>query len=285
MTDVLISRRSFVAHAALFGATWSWPRARFGQPNPPVLRIGVVALTTSATDPRMMGLTIGAEEATHAAALFGGTVELIPWSIDAPLTDLSAVIGNDDLARTTAASGRANGDGVPLFNVGCTADSLRGANCLRTTFHIAPSDAMKASAVAAAKNTGEAMAWDPSLVRFGADTLNRRFLERFNRPMTSDAWTAWMATKVIWESGLRMQSGEPAKLTEYLERTTTQFDGHKGLPLSFRSWDHQLRQPLYVIHGAEVIDVPAGTAPGEPSRDVLDRLGPTAASSTCRLQP
>jgi hypothetical protein len=94
-----------------------------------------------------------------------------------------------------------------------------------------------------------------------------------------------MAVKVLWESSLRARSGTAGKLTDYLNRDTTQFDGHKGMPLSFRSWDRQLRQPLYVIGASSVIEVPANAEPGEPVRDFLDRLGTPAADSSCRTTP
>jgi ABC transporter substrate binding protein (PQQ-dependent alcohol dehydrogenase system) len=101
--------------------------------------------------------------------------------------------------------------------------------------------------------------------------------------MKSGAWSAWMAVKVLWESSLRVRSGEAGKLIEYLNRHATQFDGHKGTPLSFRSWDRQLRQPLYVISDSDVIEVPAAAKPDETVRDALDRLGTRVAESQCRI--
>jgi hypothetical protein len=83
-----------------------------------------------------------------------------------------------------------------------------------------------------------AEAWDASLSRFGADTLNQRFSARFHEPMTSGAWSAWFAVKAIWESALRLKSADAQSIAQHLVRDTTQFDGHKGTPLSFRPWDH-----------------------------------------------
>jgi ABC transporter substrate binding protein (PQQ-dependent alcohol dehydrogenase system) len=171
---------------------------------------------------------------------------------------------------------------VPFLNVACSADVLRGASCRPTLFHVAPSDTMKRDALSAARAGGTVAAWHPSLERFGADTLNRRFQTRFNREMTSEAWTAWMAVKVLWESALRVRSDETGKLVGYLTRDTTQFDGHKGAPLSFRSWDRQLRQPLYVVGDSAVVEVPVAAKPGEPVRDLLDRLGTRETDSLCR---
>jgi ABC transporter substrate binding protein (PQQ-dependent alcohol dehydrogenase system) len=155
-------------------------------------------------------------------------------------------------------------------------------------FHVAPSDAMRRDAVAAAHVDGNAtvVAWQPTLVRFGADTLNRRFKARFGHPMTADAWTAWLATKILWESALRVNAGDPKMLIEYLSRETTQFDGHKGVPLSFRAWDRQLRQPLFVVNDNKSIEVPIAPASHDPppARDLLDQLGTGAANSACHVR-
>jgi hypothetical protein len=65
-----------------------------------------------------------------------------------------------------------------------------------------------------------------------------------------------------------------------LERETTRFDGHKGQPLSFRRWDHQLRQPLYARTPAGFVDLPQAT---EPVNGPLDRLGVSSKASQCRM--
>ena len=135
----------------------------------------------------------------------------------------------------------------------------------------------------------EAVAWDPSLTRFGADTLNERFRARFSRPMTAEAWLGWFAVKVLWESSLRARSTDSKMLMQYMARDGTQFDGHKGRPLSFRAWDHQLRQPIYLVTKDErgstkvVAEVPTADSPEETSRETLDRLGTPASRSACRM--
>ena len=132
---------------------------------------------------------------------------------------------------------------------------------------------------------GAAAAWDSRLERFGADQLNQRFRARFGEEMDSQGWVGWFAVKVLWESTLRARATLPATLLRYLGSDAAQFDGHKGRPLSFRPWDHQLRQSLYVsAPGSAPVEVPRST-PGsdEPSRDLLDRLGTPRNQSTCRF--
>jgi hypothetical protein len=64
--------------------------------------------------------------------------------------------------------------------------------------------------------------------------------------MNGSAWAGWIAVKVVVEAALRTRSTSPAALLAYMEAPATQFDGHKGWPLTFRGSDHQLRQPLYI---------------------------------------
>ena len=62
-------------------------------------------------------------------------------------------------------------------------------------------------------------------------------------------------------------------------------DGFKGVRLSFRSWDQQLRQPLFLAHGGIGGGV-AGVAPFDgflhPSNN-LDTLGADQRESPCKL--
>jgi hypothetical protein len=268
---ISLSRRSFIARITIIGIA-SATRARAqtsGRRSP--LRHGVIGIgigDRTPSDARAMGLSLGVDEASHAASLFGGSIALAP--VTARTTGLSAII---------TASCDVSAHDVPHLNVSCTDDSFR-RRCDRRLFHVAPSDAMRRDA--AVGHHGEIVAWHPSLVRFGADTLNQRFLKHFGHPMTADAWTAWFAIKVLWEASLRTTSVEPRLLADFLSRDSTQFDGHKGKPLSFRSWDRQLRQPLYVVDAGRVLEVPAA-APGDSStRAILDKLGDHASDACAR---
>lgn len=88
---------------------------------------------------------------------------------------------------------------------------------------------------------------------------------------------------------------EAAALVDYLEHPDTLFDVHKGAGVSFRPWDHQLRQPLYLVKvdpeterawdlAALVDELPAGTAPGTDPIARLDRLGDLGPGSSCRWE-
>lgn len=247
----------------------------------PTLRVGVL---TGGADYRARhnGALLGVEEAKHAAELFGGdaTLVAIPDVSRIP-PNLTAILSDDSEAHCRLLASNTN---VITMNVGCPSNQLREEDCSATMFHVFPSEAMIRDARTQARGAAEIVAWDPSLFRFGADTLNGRFEKRFGARMTVASWTAWFAVKALWESSLRMKSAAPQRIVEYLERDTTGFDGHKGRPLSFRPWDHQLRQFLYARVGGKLLDVPANAPSNATSHEFLDRLGTSAASTTCHLK-
>jgi hypothetical protein len=298
VTDVkttdTITRRAFVNRAALALAAipasrWRVNARRGASP----LRIGVVTAdrATEATSARAFGIQLGRDEAMHAATLFGGSIEIVPVTESSlPEQRLAAVIGGD-LETCMTIGAAADAAGIAFVNTSCSSDDLRGSDCRPTAFHVVPSDAMYRDATIRAQSDAntQAVAWDPSLTRFGADTLNERFRVRFGRPMTAEAWLGWFAVKVLWESSLRTRSTDAKMLTQYMARDGTQFDGHKGRPLSFRPWDHQLRQPIYLVSTDErgskkvVAELPTAESSEETSREALDRLGTPASRSACRM--
>ncbi|HEV7591232.1 MAG TPA: ABC transporter substrate-binding protein [Longimicrobium sp.] len=267
--------------------------ARAQQPAGDTLRIGLVLPDSAARTPEARsaarGVRMGIEEAARSASLFGRTVELVEGPDAARLVDegrVQALLGGFGTEECEALAAVAERKGLPFLSLGCDADVLRGSGCRQAAFYVAPSAAMLADAAAqVGVADGRTAAWDARLERFGADQLNQRFRARFGEGMDSQGWVGWFAVKVLWESTLRARSTQSAMLLRYLQGDAAQFDGHKGRALSFRAWDHQLRQPLYVaVPGSAPVEVPRA-APGsdEPSRELLDQLGTPQSRSTCRF--
>ena len=88
--------------------------------------------------------------------------------------------------------------------------------------------------------------WIWSWERHGAPQLNKRFLRKTGRPMTAFDWSAWMAVKAIAEAVQRTEDNKIATLSEFLLGSDIVLDGFKGYPLSFRPWNNQLRQPIFL---------------------------------------
>ena len=163
---------------------------------------------------------------------------------------------------------------VVYLNCGARSDEYR-SRCDWRVFHIAPGDAMYSRAEKLASHPVET--WSSDLERYGAAQLNDRFFAANKSRMDAQAWCGWFAMKVVWESTLQMKGAGPKALSDHLVKATTQFDGHKGAPLSFRANDHQLRQPLYaVVKGRPPQDVPDTSRSAGSMKDLLDAIIPPA---------
>ncbi len=129
-----------------------------------------------------------------------------------------------------------------------------------------------------------ALAWAPHFERFGAPQLARRFQRAAQRPMTGHDWAGYMAAKAVLQAALEQPAApSAANVMKSLKKPDTTLDGFKGVRLSFRPWDRQLRQPLLLTDGVGVI----GSAPVEGvmhPKNVLDTLGADAPESACKAK-
>jgi ABC-type branched-subunit amino acid transport system substrate-binding protein len=89
--------------------------------------------------------------------------------------------------------------------------------------------------------------WDPTLADNGAADFQDIYLSRFAAPADPTGWASYQAVNVLLEAVLQTGSKELDAVASYLERPDVEFDVLKGPGVSFRPWDHQLRQPLYAI--------------------------------------
>lgn len=254
----------------------------------PVLRLGAVVPDSAEFLSTIRGMELGVAEVERVASLLGREVRLTRAADPEALLDRDGaqlLIGGFDTPGCASLASLAERRGVLFLNIGCADDAFRGPRCSRRMFHIEASDAMRRDAAALAGGAGTPLLWHSSLERFGAAQLNDRFRARYDAPMDSRSWAGWMAVKIAWEAAARLASPTPDAMLEQLTAERTRFDGHKGRPLSFRAWDNQLRQPLYVRPAAdgEIVEVPPLVRGGSPpAAEQLDRLGTPADGSTCR---
>ncbi len=126
-----------------------------------------------------------------------------------------------------------------------------------------------------------ATAWHPQWERYGGPQLSRRFAKLAQRPMQGHDWSAWMAGRAVAAVLVDQPKAPVAQQLKALRGAGVTLDGFKGRKLSFRAWDGQLRQPVFVSH----VDGVAGVAPldGVLHRtDVLDTLGVDEPESACK---
>jgi ABC transporter substrate binding protein (PQQ-dependent alcohol dehydrogenase system) len=91
-----------------------------------------------------------------------------------------------------------------------------------------------------------ATAWHRSYEQYAGMQMQNRF-ERFaKRVMTERDYSAWLAVRAIGEAVIRTSKTDLAELRGYILSDQFELAGFKGEGLSFRRWDHQLRQPILI---------------------------------------
>ena len=126
-----------------------------------------------------------------------------------------------------------------------------------------------------------ALAWHAQFERFGAPQVVRRFAKATQRTMTAHDWASWMAGRALTGAALAAPKGPGAAWIKAL--TGTELDGSKGVAMSFRPWDGQLKQTMLLTDGQGVI----GTAPIDGilhPKNALDTLGADAPEKLCKAR-
>ncbi len=128
----------------------------------------------------------------------------------------------------------------------------------------------------------EPMAWHWTWEHNGAPQVNSRFQKLTGgRLMASADWAAWIAVKMVVQAALRTRSADFDQQRKFILGDGS-FDGNKGVAVSVRPWDHQLRQAILLTAPYSVI----ARAPLEgflhKSND-LDTLGDDEPETPCRL--
>jgi ABC transporter substrate binding protein (PQQ-dependent alcohol dehydrogenase system) len=127
-----------------------------------------------------------------------------------------------------------------------------------------------------------ALAWHAQFERFGAPQVVRRFAKANGRTMTAHDFASWMAGRALTAAAIAAPNGPNAAWSKAL--ASNELDGSKGVTMSFRGWDGQLRQPLLLTDGQGVI----GQAPAEGvlhPKNNLDTLGADAPEKLCKAKP
>jgi ABC transporter substrate binding protein (PQQ-dependent alcohol dehydrogenase system) len=128
----------------------------------------------------------------------------------------------------------------------------------------------------------EPVAWHWTWERNGGPQINVRFNRASGgRRMDSTDWAAWIAVKMVVQGTLRTRSAEFSKQREFI-LSDTGFDGYKGLAVSVRRWDQQLRQAVFLATPSAVI----ASAPIEGflhRTNTLDSLGDDEPETPCKL--
>lgn len=125
-----------------------------------------------------------------------------------------------------------------------------------------------------------ALGWSPVIEQWGAAQLQSRFSDQHGRDMSSLDYANWAAMRSLGEAMTRTNSNDPTDLRAYMLSPEFELAGFKGRPLSYRTWNGQLRQPIALAHPRALV----AQAPLEGflhQRNELDTLGLDQPESQC----
>lgn len=125
-------------------------------------------------------------------------------------------------------------------------------------------------------------AWHRSFEQFGSMSLHSAFEKLAGRHITERDYLAWLGVKVFAEAAIRNNSAELDRIRDYLTSDDFVAPGFKGVGLTFRRWNQQLRQPMLIAwRGALVSVSPQDGFLHE--RTAVDTLGYDEPESGCDL--
>ncbi|MDK1378715.1 ABC transporter substrate-binding protein [Sinorhizobium sp. 6-70] len=126
-------------------------------------------------------------------------------------------------------------------------------------------------------------AWHPASEQWGGTQIQNRFAKANGRRMLSKDMAAWTAARIIGDAATRTQSTDPEKLAAFIRADDFSIAAFKGQRLTFRKWNWQLRQPIFLGDGRSVVS----TSPQEGflhQVSELDTLGIDQPETQCELK-
>jgi ABC transporter substrate binding protein (PQQ-dependent alcohol dehydrogenase system) len=129
----------------------------------------------------------------------------------------------------------------------------------------------------------EPTTWDASFDQWGAIQLQSRFEKKFSRWMTPLDMQAWTAVRMIGEAVSHANSNDSKAIVSTIKGPDFSVAAFKGLKLTLRDWDFQLRQPILLADGRTIVSV--SPQPGFLHQySELDTLGFDRPDTKCKLK-
>ncbi|MDB5559215.1 MAG: hypothetical protein JWQ36_2149, partial [Enterovirga sp.] len=127
-----------------------------------------------------------------------------------------------------------------------------------------------------------ATTWHPTLEVWGAAQAQNRFRRMAGRLMRPLDYQVWAGFRAVAEAATQTKSADPQVVAAFLKSPDFNLPGYKGVGLSFRPWDQQMRQPILIVQPKALVTV----APEKGflhQRTPLDSLGLDQPESPCKL--
>jgi ABC transporter substrate binding protein (PQQ-dependent alcohol dehydrogenase system) len=128
-----------------------------------------------------------------------------------------------------------------------------------------------------------ASAWHPASEQWGGTQIQNRFAKKNGRRMLSKDMSAWTAVRIIGDAATRTNSPDPEKIVSFIRDENFSIAAFRGQKLTFRRWNWQLRQPIFLGDGHAVV----ATSPQEGflhQYSELDTLGIDQPETKCVLK-
>ena len=126
-------------------------------------------------------------------------------------------------------------------------------------------------------------AWSLVFDEYGSAQLQNRFRRDTGRPMTARDYAGWLALRAIGEAAIRSDKTGGQAIGAYMRSSEFGLAGYKGAPLSFRTWDGQLRQPVLLADDNSLVSI--SPQPGFLHQfNTLDTLGIDQPETQCRFK-
>ncbi|MBN8911393.1 MAG: ABC transporter substrate-binding protein [Rhizobiales bacterium] len=128
----------------------------------------------------------------------------------------------------------------------------------------------------------QAVAWHRSFEQYAGTQLQNRFEKQAKRFMTERDYTSWLGVRALGEAVTRTAKNAPEEINSYILSKDFEVAGFKGVGLTFRSWDHQMRQPILLTGPRTLVSI----SPQEGflhQKFLTDTMGFDEPETTCRL--
>ena len=100
-----------------------------------------------------------------------------------------------------------------------------------------------------------ATSWHPAIELWGGTQFQNRFKRMADRSMQPLDYNAWMAARMIGEAASRAKTASYQELVAHMKSPKFELAAFKGVGLSVRSWNGQLRQPVLVTSPKLLVSV------------------------------
>jgi len=123
-------------------------------------------------------------------------------------------------------------------------------------------------------------AWHRTHEKWGATQMQNRFRRKAGRWMTSIDYAGWVAARTIGEASTRIKSVDSTKIKNYILGKDFALAVYKGIKVTYREWNHQLRQRILLASPRALVSV-------SPQKEFLhkfsemDTLGFDVSESEC----